>query len=97
VREFVERALAHVGETIAWRGQGVDETGVSDKSGAVLVRVDPRYFRPTEVEQLLADPSRAKQKLGWTHTTSFADLVAEMVDADMKKVASEQSRRNRHD
>lgn len=97
VREFVERAFAHVGEELQWKGKGADEAGVSAKSGAVLVRVDPRYFRPTEVEQLLADPSRAKQKLGWTHTTTFADLVKEMVDADMQKVASEQSRRNRHD
>ena len=95
VREFVERAFAHIGEEIVWRGKGVEEIGVSARSNAVLVRVDPRYFRPTEVEQLLADPSRARQKLGWTHTTRFEDLVTEMVDADLKKVALE-ARRNRH-
>ena len=61
VREFVERAFARIGEEITWRGEGVEETGVSAKSNKVLVRVDPRYFRPTEVEQLLADPSRAPE------------------------------------
>lgn len=97
VREFAERAFAQIGEEIVWRGKGVEETGVSAKSGAVLVRIDPRYFRPTEVEQLLADPSRARQKLGWRHTTSFEDLVTEMVQSDLERAQQESARRNRHD
>ncbi|HRO04275.1 MAG TPA: GDP-mannose 4,6-dehydratase, partial [Terricaulis sp.] len=92
VREFVERAFAHIGEEIVWRGEGVEEIGVSAKSNAILVRVDPRYFRPTEVQQLLADPSRARQRLGWTHTTQFEDLVTEMVEADLKKIPLEPHR-----
>lgn len=97
VREFVARAFAHVDETIVWQGKGADEVGISQSTGAILVRIDPRYFRPTEVEQLLADPSRAKQKLGWVHQTSFDDLVAEMMEADLAKVLVENERRNRHD
>ncbi len=65
-----------------WRGKGVDETGVDASSGRTIVRIDPRYFRPAEVESLLGDPSKAKAKLGWTATVSFADLINEMVVAD---------------
>jgi len=85
VREFIERAFAHVGTTIKWIGEGVDEIGVdaSDES-RVLVRIDPKYFRPTEVDILIGDPAKAKAQLGWTPTTLFADLVNEMVDADIK-------------
>jgi GDPmannose 4,6-dehydratase len=83
VREFVERAFAVVGREIAWRGQGVEEKGIDARSGAVLVEVDPRYFRPTEVELLLGNPAKAKAKLGWTHRTGFAQLVEEMVQADL--------------
>ena len=68
--------------TINFEGEGVDEVG-RDPSGKVIVKVDPRYFRPTEVETLLGDASKAKQKLGWTPQTSFADLVAEMAEADL--------------
>ena len=82
VREFVERAGAHLGYDIEWHGQGLDEQGVDRKSGKVLVKVDPRYFRPTEVETLLGDPSKAKAKLGWTPTTTFDELVREMVESD---------------
>jgi GDPmannose 4,6-dehydratase len=96
VREFVERSFAAVGETISWRGQGVDEVGV-DSKGRTVVRIDTRYFRPTEVEQLLADPSKAKAQLGWTSTTTFEQLVSEMVAADLKTVRNEAERRNRHD
>jgi GDPmannose 4,6-dehydratase len=95
VREFVEKAFVEVGRTIAWEGRGADEIGRDSTSGAVLVRVDERYFRPTEVEQLLADPRKAQQKLGWRHTTSFDDLVSEMVQADLKAVAFEEHRKNR--
>ncbi|WP_112661791.1 GDP-mannose 4,6-dehydratase [Microvirga flavescens] len=83
VREFIERAFAHVGKTIAWKGEGVDEVGVDSKTGNVLVEVDPRYFRPTEVELLLGNPAKAKAKLGWTHKTTFPQLVSEMVQADL--------------
>ena len=89
VREFVELAFARAGRTIEWRGIGVDETGVDGKSGAVLVRIDPRYFRPTEVDLLLGDPTKARTRLGWTHTTGFKTLVEEMVREDMVVVARE--------
>ncbi|ABS63538.1 GDP-mannose 4,6-dehydratase [Parvibaculum lavamentivorans DS-1] len=97
VREFVELAFAEVGRHIAWKGEGADETGVDAVNGKVLVRIDPRYFRPTEVDVLLGDPSKAHQKLGWRHTTQFPELVAEMVAADLKTVAREASRIGRHD
>src|SRR5262249_21552555 len=96
VREFVERAFSVVGETITWRGAGVEEVGLNSK-GKTVVRVDTRYFRPTEVDQLQADPGKAKQQLGWSHTTTFDDLVKEMVEADLRSVRSEADRRNRHD
>jgi len=89
VREFVEQAFACVGRTIAWQGKGRDEVGVDTKTGRVLVRVDRRYFRPTEVDVLQGDPSKARRVLGWRHRTSFADLVGEMVGADLKAVARE--------
>ncbi|MBJ7414920.1 MAG: GDP-mannose 4,6-dehydratase [Niveispirillum sp.] len=87
VREFVERAFGHVGKNIEWSGEGVDEIGRDAATGAVLVRIDPRYFRPTEVDLLLGDPAKAKEKLGWTHTTSFTDLVKDMVQSDVKLLA----------
>src|ERR1700719_4403014 len=97
VREFVERAFDHLGRRIAWRGAGVKETGVDAKSGQVLVEIAPRYFRPTEVDLLLGDPSKARQRLGWRHKTSFADLVKEMVDSDLALVRLEKERINTHD
>src|SRR5947208_2631073 len=92
VREFVEKAFAHIGVTVSWKGKGVDEEGVDSASGRVLVKIDPRYFRPTEVDLLLGDPSKAHSKLGWHPKMSFDDLVAEMVAADLKTVAQEKSR-----
>jgi GDPmannose 4,6-dehydratase len=83
VREFVEKSFAHVGKKIEWRGAGVKETGVEAGTGRVLVEIDPRYFRPTEVMQLLGDPSKARKKLGWQHRTSFDTLVQEMVRDDL--------------
>ncbi len=83
VREFVELVGEQLGYAIEWRGEGVAEEGVDRKSGKVLVRIDPRYFRPTEVETLLGDCSKAKAKLGWMPETSFAELVREMVEADL--------------
>ena len=97
VREFVELAFAEIGRRIEWRGQGVDETGVDRSSGQVLVRVDPSYFRPTEVDLLIGDASKAHEKLGWRHKTSFADLVAEMVRSDLALLKSQPRRRNNRD
>jgi GDPmannose 4,6-dehydratase len=89
VRQFIERAFAEVGRTLTWRGKGVDEEGLDDKTGQVLVKVDPRYFRPTEVDLLLGDPSKARNVLGWKHEITFPMLVKEMVAADLKKVTAE--------
>jgi len=83
VREFVERAFAEIGITIGWKGAGVDERGFDAKSGKCLVEIDARYFRPTEVELLLGDPTKARERLGWTHKTSFQQLVSEMVASDL--------------
>ena len=91
VREFVQRAAAELGITVAFSGEGEQEVGTvaavsgvkaQCKVGDVVVRVDPRYFRPTEVETLLGDPSKAKQNLGWTPVTTLAELVKEMVESD---------------
>jgi GDPmannose 4,6-dehydratase len=95
VRQFVEGAFGEVGRTINWSGQGVDEVGRDAKSGDVLVRIDPRYFRPTEVEQLLGDASKAHKALGWQHKTTFKQLVAEMVAADLKLATKERDRKAR--
>lgn len=95
VREFVELAFAEVGRGIAWSGSGVDEVGRDARSGEVLVRIDERYFRPTEVDLLLGDPSKARAKLGWEHKTSFRELVAEMVASDLKQTEREQGRKDR--
>ncbi len=92
VREFVERAFTAVGRTIEWRGTGVGETGVDARTGATLVEIDPRYFRPTEGDLLLGDPSKARRKLGWSHRTPFADLVREMVESDLEAVRQEAQR-----
>jgi len=94
VREFVELAFAEVGRTIAWQGQGLDETGIDAASGQVLVRIDKRYFRPTEVDLLLGDPSKARAKLGWSHKITFRQLVAEMVASDLKLVSREAESRH---
>jgi GDPmannose 4,6-dehydratase len=96
VREFVEKAFAHVGRPLIWRGSGVEEKGIDQSTGTVLVEVDPRYFRPTEVDSLLGDASKARAKLGWRHKTSFDALVRDMVKADMAAVLAERERRNRH-
>lgn len=83
VREFVELAFAEVGRGIEWRGTGVEETGIDCKSGKTVVRIDPTYFRPTEVDLLIGDASKAREKLGWQPKTSFAQLVKEMVTSDL--------------
>jgi GDPmannose 4,6-dehydratase len=84
VREFIERAFAVVGRRIAWRGQGAQEVGVDEQSGKAVVEVDPRYFRPTEVNVLLGDASKARNTLGWKHRVTFDELVREMVESDLK-------------
>jgi GDPmannose 4,6-dehydratase len=90
VREFVERAFREVGISIVWKGSGLDERGIDSETGKELVLVDPRYFRPTEVDQLLGDGSKAKDLLGWTPKCSFSELVKRMVVADLKEAEKEQ-------
>ena len=84
VREFVELAFAEIGRHIIWQGFGVDEKGIDERTGKVLVEVDPRYFRRTEVDLLLGDPTKAREKLGWKHQTPFRTLVRDMVQADLR-------------
>ena len=95
VREFVELAFREVGREIEWQGEGVDEVGICKKTGKDLVRVDKRYFRPTEVDELLGDARKAHQKLGWRHTTTFPELVTEMVTSDLELVRQEHHRVHR--
>lgn len=85
VREFCDRAFARVGRPLSWRGEGVDEEGV-DPQGNVVVKVDPRYFRPAEVDLLLGNPAKAREKLGWEPKVDFAGLVDMMVDADLADI-----------
>jgi GDPmannose 4,6-dehydratase len=96
VREFVELAFSKVGRRIEWRGKGVEETGVDSATGELLVKIDSRYFRPTEVDILLGDASKAHRELGWKHMVKFPELVSEMVSADLKAVAEESKARDRH-
>ncbi len=84
VREFVETAAAEIGITIQWQGSGVEEKGIDSDSGRTIVAVDPMYFRPTEVETLLGDPTKAREKLGWRPRTTFRELVREMMRSDMQ-------------
>jgi GDPmannose 4,6-dehydratase len=89
VKDFVECAFSRIGIDLEWRGDGVDEEGLCARTGRLLVKVDPRYFRPTEVDLLLGDPSKARERLGWRHETSWRDLCAEMVDQDLVTVRKE--------
>jgi GDPmannose 4,6-dehydratase len=86
VREFVEAAFREVDIAIVWQGKGLDEKGIDARTGRVLVEIDPRYFRPTEVDLLIGDASKARSKLDWRPTSSFEDLVREMVEADLRAV-----------
>jgi len=95
VREFVELSFSFMGREIEWIGSGLDEKGIDKKNGDVLLEIDQRYFRPTEVECLLGDCTKAKEKLGWQAKESFNDLVKEMVETDLKNVRSELNRSNR--
>lgn len=89
VRDFVSRAFAQTGVTIAWEGEGVDEIGRDAATGTVRVEVDPRYFRPAEVDLLIGDPRKAKEKLGWVHQTGWEALCDEMVQEDLIRVEKE--------
>ncbi len=89
VREFVELAFAEIGRSVEWRGKGLDETAIDRKSGKTVVRIDPTYFRPTEVDELIGDASRAREQLGWKPKTTFAQLVREMVAADLAAARQE--------
>lgn len=93
VRQFVEMAFAEVGTTIGWRGEDVDELGVCTKTARVLVRVDPTYFRPTEVDLLVGNPAKARHRLGWQATTTLRDMVAEMVAHDLALMQTRPSAR----
>jgi len=91
VREFVQLAFKHTGIEIEWSGEGLEEKGTNKATGEVIVEIDPKFFRPAEVDQLLGDPTKAKTLLSWNPTkTSFEELVRIMVKADMKKVESEE-------
>ncbi len=85
VREFIEEACKHLGIELRWKGTGVNEKGIDKKTGKTIIEIDPQYFRPSEVDILLGDYSKAKNKLGWEPTTRFTDLVKIMVEEDLKK------------
>ncbi|MCF8477557.1 MAG: GDP-mannose 4,6-dehydratase [Pseudolabrys sp.] len=97
VREFVELAFAHVGRKIAWHGKGEAERGIETATGKVIVEIDPRYYGPTDVENLLGDPSKARKVLGWKHRVGFDTLVSEMVQEDLKSLRDDLSRGSRQD
>ncbi|MGL4963226.1 MAG: GDP-mannose 4,6-dehydratase [Inquilinus sp.] len=97
VREFVELAFRTAGRDIEWIGTGVDEKGLDARTGMPLIEIDPRYFRPTEVDLLLGNPAKAREKLGWSHTIPFGDLVAEMVNSDLIAVMREAGRNDRYE
>jgi len=86
VRDFCNMAFSHLGIELEWKGEGVDEKGINKATGKPIIEVDPQYFRPTEVELLLGDPTKAQQKLGWKFEYTVEDLVKEMVDSDMKEL-----------
>ncbi len=84
VREFVELSFEEVGIDIQWRGKGIEEKGIDSKTGNIVVEIDPDYFRPTEVEILLGDPTKAREKLGWQPEVKFQELVRIMMNADLE-------------
>ena len=96
VRSFVEKSFAQTGRHIVWRGTGVDEVGLCGDSGRVHVKVDKRYHRPTEVDLLIGDPGKARERLGWQHRTSLDELVKEMVAADIEMLARDHNQLARH-
>jgi len=90
IREFTERSFAEVGITLEWSGNGVDETGRDAKSGNILVSIDPAYFRPTEVDLLIGDASKAREKLGWQPTCNLQQMIEEMIKADLEEARKDQ-------
>jgi len=96
VRSFVERSFATLGTSISWSGEGVDEVG-KNENGRILVRIDPSYYRPTEVDLLIGDPAKAKDKLGWVAETTLDEMIEEMVKADLANVDKETDRKERYD
>lgn len=97
VREFLELGFGEVGRTIEWKGEGVDEVGMCSDTGEVLIEIDSRYFRPTEVDLLLGDPTKARETLGWKHKIDFHGLVKDMIDHDLRKLVLEQNFRASND
>jgi len=93
VRQFIEIAFSLVDRIIEWKGHGIDEVGIDAVSGETLVRIDSRYFRPTEVDALIGDASKAHRVLGWKHTVTFLELISEMLESDLIVVANESRRR----
>lgn len=94
VRSFVEAAFSETGIGIRWEGEGVDEKGYDDATGRLLIEVDPNYFRPTEVDLLIGDPSKARDRLGWVHNCTLEEMVKEMVASDLEVLAGENDQRN---
>ncbi|MDQ3627047.1 MAG: GDP-mannose 4,6-dehydratase, partial [Verrucomicrobiota bacterium] len=95
VRQFVEMAFAEVNISISWSGSGIDEVGRDSQTGKVLVRIDPRHFRPADIKVLQGDASKAREQLGWSATTSIEELVREMVQADLIVLDAEYRRAGR--
>ncbi len=89
VREFVETAFSHIGIAIEWKGTGVDEIGIDKATGKTIIKINPQYFRPAEVDVLLGNPAKAEKNLNWKREISFTELVKRMVDHDMELVAKE--------
>jgi GDPmannose 4,6-dehydratase len=90
IREFAERAFAEVGITLGWSGRGVDEVGRDTKTGNTVVSVDPTYFRPTEVDLLIGDATKARKKLGWKPTLDLQQMIEEMIAADLEEARKDQ-------
>jgi GDPmannose 4,6-dehydratase len=97
VREFCEIAFKHTGRGLEWKGRGVNERGLDAATGETLIEIDPRYFRPTEVDTLLGDATKARTKFGWVPKTDFAGLVAEMVEHDLANIMKEAGRNDRYE
>jgi GDPmannose 4,6-dehydratase len=91
IREFVEAAFSHIDVKIIWRGAGAEETGIGEKSGKTVVRVNPKFFRPAEVSFLLGNPAKAERVLGWRRKISFEEMVKRMVENDLRLVAGEEN------
>lgn len=94
VREFVELSFKHVGIQVVWSGEGVDEIGRDKTTGKIIVKINPKFYRPAEIELLLGDPTKAKKKLNWQTEISFSELVKRMVESDLEKVEDEVLREN---